>query len=56
MHSGNENKAPSKYSMGKKQQPGLGTAVGPKPAAALGRSSKQLFLDLGQVGTGAAVG
>ncbi|KAF6258409.1 ESCO1/2 acetyl-transferase-domain-containing protein [Scenedesmus sp. NREL 46B-D3] len=33
--------------MGKNQH-GLKAAVGPKPAKALGRSSKQLFLDLGQ--------
>jgi hypothetical protein len=49
MHSGKENKPPAELSMGKKQQHGLKAAVGSKPAVALGRSSKQLFLDLGQV-------
>jgi hypothetical protein len=49
MQTGKENKPPAERSMGKKQQHGLKAAVGPKPAAALGRSSKQLFLDLGQV-------
>jgi hypothetical protein len=55
MHSGKENTGPAKLIMGKKQQQGLKAAAGPKPAAALGRSSKQLFLDLGQVGTADAV-
>jgi hypothetical protein len=52
MRSGKENKALAQHSMGKKQQHGLKAAVGPKHAAALGRSSKQLFLDLGQVSYG----